>query len=52
MELLNLNEVRLIILLQEKNNFDEINNFFMDNYKNKIGIFVKLMRKVSVRWKN
>ena len=31
--------------------FDEINNFFMNNYWNKIGIFVKLMRKVSVRWR-
>ena len=31
---------------------DEINNFFMNNYWHKIGIFVKLMRKVSMRWKN
>ena len=27
-----LNEVRLIVLLQETNNFDEINNFFIYNY--------------------
>ena len=52
MELSSLNEVRLIVLLQETNNFDEINNFFMNKYQNKTGIFVKLMRKVSVRWKN
>ena len=31
---------------------DEISNFFMNNYWNKIGIFVKLMRKVSMKWKN
>ena len=37
---------------QETNNVDEINNFLMNNYWNKIGIFVKLMRKVSMRWKN
>ena len=42
MELLSLNEVRLIMLMQETNNFDEINNFFMNNNWNKIGIFVKL----------
>ena len=29
MELSSLNEVRLFVLLQETNNFDEINNFFM-----------------------
>ena len=29
MELLSLNEVRLIVLMQETNNFDEINNFFI-----------------------
>ena len=44
--------MRSIVLFQETNNFDEINNFFMNNYWNKIGIFVKLMRKVSKRWKN
>ena len=32
MELSSLNEVKLIVLLQETNNFDEINNFFMYNY--------------------
>ena len=41
-----------IVLIKETNNFDEINNFFMNNYRNKIGSFVKFMRKVSVRWKN
>ena len=43
MELLSLSEVKLITLLQVMNNFDEINYFFMNNYQNKIGIFVKLM---------
>ena len=42
-ELLSLNEVRLIVLLKEMNNFDEINNFFMNKYQNKIENFVKLM---------
>ena len=52
MELLSLNERKLIILLQVMNDFDEINYFFINNYQNKIGIFVKLMRRVSMRWKN
>ena len=43
---------RSIQIIKERNNFDEINNFFINNYWNKIGIFVKLMRKVSMRWKN
>ena len=34
------------MLIKETNDFDEINNFFMNNYWNKIGIFVKLVRKV------
>ena len=34
------------------NDSDEINCFFMNNYQNKIGIFVKLVSKVSTRWKN
>ena len=42
MKLSSLNEVRLVVLWQETNNFDEINNFFMNNNQNKIGIFVKL----------
>ena len=52
MELTSLSEKKLIILLLVTNNFDDINNFFMNNYQNKIGIFVKLMRKVSMRLKN
>ena len=43
MELSSLSEEKLIILLHVMNNFDEINNFFMNNYQNKIGIFVKLI---------
>ena len=36
MELSGLNEVRLIVLLKETNNFDDINNLFMNIYWNKI----------------
>ena len=43
---------KFLVLIKETNDFDEINNFFMNNYWHKIGIFVKLMRKVSVRRKN
>ena len=32
------------VLIKETNNFDEINNFCMNNYWNKIEIFVKFMR--------
>ena len=35
MKLSRLNEKRLIVLFRETNNFDEINNFFMNNYWNK-----------------
>ena len=42
MELLSLSEEKLIILLQVMNNSVEINYFFKNNYKSKIGIFVKL----------
>ena len=38
--------------LAETNNFDEINHFCMNNYQNKTGIFVKLMRIASMKWKN
>ena len=41
-----------IMLLQEMNNFDEVNHFCMNNYQNKIWIFVKLTSKVFVRWNN
>ena len=37
------------MLIKETNDFDEINNFFMNNYWHKIGFFVKLMRKVSLK---
>ena len=52
MELLSLSEEKLIILLQVMNNSDEINFFFKNNNQNKIGIFVKLISKVFMRWKN
>ena len=39
------------IVLEQKNEVDKIINFFMKNYWNKIGIFVKFMRKASVKWK-
>ena len=40
------------MLNKETNDFGEIINFFMNNDQSKIGIFVKLMIKASVRWKN
>ena len=40
------------IVLKQKNDVDKINNFFMNSYWNKTRIFVKLMRKVSKKWKN
>ena len=46
-----LNEEKLITPLHVMNNVDEINNF-MNNYQNKIGIFVKLIWKVFMRWMN
>ena len=52
MKLSSLKEEKFIVLIKEANNIDEINNYFMNNYWNKIGIFVKLMRKVSMRCKN
>ena len=52
MESSSLSEEKFIILLQAMNNSDEINYFFMNNYQNKIGIFVKLVPKVFIRWKN
>ena len=37
---------------QAKNFSDETNNFFMNSYWNKIENFVKLVNKVSLKWKN
>ena len=51
-EMIESRKKNIVVLIKETNNFDEINNFFMNNYWNKIGIFVKLMRKASVKWKN
>ena len=52
MELSSLSEEKFIVFIKETDDFDEINNFFMNSYWNKTGIHVTLMRKVSVRWKN
>ena len=41
MKLSSLKEEKFIVLIKETNDFDEINYFFMNNYQNKIGIFVK-----------
>ena len=41
-----------VVITMEMNDFDKIDNFFMNSYWNKIWIFVKLMRKASVKWKN
>ena len=38
--------------LKQKDFIDGINNFFMNSYRSKTGIYVKLMRKVSKKWKN
>ena len=51
-ELLILSEFKLIIPLQGVSNRGEINYYFKKNYQNKIGIFVKLVSKVFMRWKN
>ena len=40
------------IALKQKNFIDEINNFFMNSYCSKTGNYVKLMIKVSMKWKN
>ena len=52
MELLSLSEGKLIIPLHVMNNTDEINYFFKNNYQNKIGLFLKLVSKVFMTWKN
>ena len=52
MELLSLSEGKLIILLQVMNDSNEINCFSKNNDQNKIGIFVKLILKIFMRWKN
>ena len=41
-----------IVLIKETNDFDNIINFFMNRCWSKTGILVKLMRKVSMKWKN
>ena len=40
------------IALKQKNFHDEINNFFMHSYHSKTGNYVRLMIKVSMKWKN
>ena len=45
-------EKKNFIVLKQKNDVDKIINFFMNSYCNKIGIFVKLMRKVSMKCEN
>ena len=47
-----LKQEKFIVLIKETNNFDEINNSFKNICWNKVGIFMDLMRIVSVRWKN
>ena len=43
---------KLIMLLHVIKNSDEMNYFFINNYQNKIGTFVKLISEVLMRWKN
>ena len=45
-------EKKFVDLIKETNDVEKIINFLMSNYWNKIGNFVKLMWKVSMRWKN
>ena len=52
MKFSSLNEEKCIVLIKETNDFDKIINFFMNRYWSKLGIFVKLMRKASVKCKN
>ena len=42
---------KFVVLIKDTNFNDEINNFFMNSYSSKIRIHVKLMRKVSMKWK-
>ena len=50
-KLLNLSK-KNFIALKLKNFNDEINNFFMNSYYSKIRNYVKLIFKVSMKWKN
>ena len=50
-KLLNLSK-KNFIALKQKNFNDEINNFFMHSYYSKTGNYVKLIRRVSMKWKN
>ena len=43
---------KLVILQQGVSNPGEVNYHFKENYQNKIGIFVTLVPKVFMRWKN
>ena len=43
---------RNFIALKQKNFNDEINNFFMNSYYSKIRNYVKLIIKISMKWKN
>ena len=43
---------KFVVLIKETNDADKINNFFTNSSWSKIGISVKLMRKVLMRWKN
>ena len=50
-KLLNLSR-KNFIALKQKNFKNEINNFFMHSYCSKTGTYVKLVVKVSLKWKN
>ena len=51
MKLLNLSK-KNFTALKLKNFNDEINNFFMNSYCSKIRNYVKIILKVSMKWKN
>ena len=50
-KLLNLSK-KNFTAFKQKNFNDEINSFFMDSYCSKMWNYVKLIRKVSMKWKN
>ena len=52
MKLSSLHEVKFIVLIRRRTTSTRSTISFMNNYWNKIENFVKLMRKVSKRWKN
>ena len=51
-EIIDSQQRKNFIALKQKNFNDAINNFFMNSYYSKIRNYVKLIIKVSMKWKN